>query len=176
MALWGKKASQEPVELAQEPSEDVVDEAPPRPEPKETPVTDPQQSHITIIRAGLHLTGKIETTDAIYVEGSIEGEVIASSVTVTEGATLSGTVSADFVRVLGTIQGKINCITLRVDTTGHVEGEVVHSVLVVEAGATIEGTVARRKTEPKATFLIQQPTAEMPRAPAIMNGLATVGR
>lgn len=97
----------------------------------------------TVIRAGLHLEGNIRTGDDILLEGSIRGDVVANSITVAAGATLSGTVSAAVIVVDGTIEGVVRCIKLQVNTTGSVSGEIHHSVLVVEAGAAIEGTVFR---------------------------------
>ncbi len=104
----------------------------------------------TVIRAGLHLEGNINTSDDILLEGSVRGEVTANSITVAEGATLQGTISAAVVVVDGTVEGVVRCIKLQVNTTGAVSGEIHHSVLVVEAGAAIEGTVFRsdRHLEP----------------------------
>jgi cytoskeletal protein CcmA (bactofilin family) len=99
----------------------------------------------TIIRAGLHLEGSIKTADDILLEGTLRGEVVANSITIAAGATLSGSVSASVIVVDGSLDGVVRCIKLQVNTTGAVSGEIHNKVLVVESGAVIEGSVFRNE-------------------------------
>jgi cytoskeletal protein CcmA (bactofilin family) len=97
----------------------------------------------TIIRSGLHLQGNIRTTSDILLEGSIEGEVVANTVTIAAGAKLVGNVTASVIVVDGSLEGVVACVKLQVNTTGKVAGELHQRVLVVEAGASVEGSVFR---------------------------------
>lgn len=128
----------------------------------------------TVIRAGLHLDGNIRTANDILLEGSVRGEVIANSITVAAGATLSGNVSATVIVVDGVVEGVVRCLKLQVNTTGTVSGEIHHSILVVEAGAAIEGTVFRtdRVVEEPAPVVSMQQYIPAPVAPAPVQAVA----
>lgn len=98
---------------------------------------------ITVIRSGAVFNGRMRTSDDVHIEGVIEGELYANSVTVAEGAVIRGTISADLVRVRGTVEGTVECVKLQIDCTGHVSGDIHHALMVVEAGAIIDGNVYR---------------------------------
>ena len=113
----------------------------------------------TIIRAGLQIDGNIKTSSDILLEGEINGEVRANSITVAAGSRLKGSIFAAMVIVDGEVEGIVKCMKLQVNTTGSVSGEIYHSILVVEAGGKIDGKIVRQeKEQPTATRLISDET------------------
>lgn len=115
-------------------------------EEKEEEMIGLKDSHLTIVRSGVMITGELSSSDDILIEGEVNGNIRANNVVVAQGATVVGTVDAAVITVNGRLHGEVSCTRLQVNTNGIVEGNITHSVLVVEAGANIEGTVNVRKS------------------------------
>jgi cytoskeletal protein CcmA (bactofilin family) len=56
---------------------------------------------------------------------------------------MRGTITAETVRVCGTVQGEIKAATVALEKTARVTGNIVHQTLSIEAGAYFEGQCHR---------------------------------
>ena len=97
----------------------------------------------SIISANLHIVGNLKTDGEIQIDGVIEGDVTAHSLTVGGHARVSGEVTGAEVVVHGHISGKITSKNVRLAKTAKVVGDIFHEVLAIEAGAHIEGQLRR---------------------------------
>ncbi len=97
----------------------------------------------SIISANLHIVGNLKTEGEIQVDGIIDGDVTAQSLTVGAHARIAGELVADDIIVHGQISGKITARQVRLVKTAKVVGDIVHEVLAIEAGAHIEGQLRR---------------------------------
>jgi cytoskeletal protein CcmA (bactofilin family) len=104
----------------------------------------------SIISANLHIVGNLKTEGEIQVDGVIDGDVSAQSLTIGAHARIAGELMADDVIVHGQISGKISARQVRLAKTAKVVGDIVHEVLSIEAGAHIEGQLRRLDEEPRA--------------------------
>ena len=69
------------------------------------------------------------------------------------GSRIEGSISAETVRVSGTVHGQIKAKTVAMDKTAKVVGDVIHENLTMEAGAFLEGGVRRiEKPDPSASI------------------------
>ena len=93
----------------------------------------------SVINPELKVVGDLHCTGEVRIEGTVEGQITAQTVTVGEGAQVSGPIRADMVRVSGSINGQIEGNTVILASTASVNGDVVHKSLSVEAGAQLEG-------------------------------------
>lgn len=103
----------------------------------------------SIISANLHIVGNLKTEGEIQVDGVIDGDVAAQSLTVGAHARIAGELTADDIVVHGSISGKISARQVRLAKTAKVVGDIVHEVLAIEAGAHIEGQLRRLDEEPR---------------------------
>jgi cytoskeletal protein CcmA (bactofilin family) len=97
----------------------------------------------SIISANLHIVGNLKTDGEIHIDGVIEGDVTAHSLTVGGHARVSGELTCAEVVVHGHIAGKITSKNVRLAKTAKVVGDIFHEVLAIEAGAHIEGQLRR---------------------------------
>jgi cytoskeletal protein CcmA (bactofilin family) len=103
----------------------------------------------SIISSNLHIVGNLKTEGEIQVDGIIDGDVTAVSLTVGAHARIAGELVADDIIVHGQISGKISARQVRLAKTAKVVGDIVHEVLAIEAGAHIEGQLRRLDEQPK---------------------------
>jgi len=104
----------------------------------------------SIISANLHIVGNLKTEGEIQVDGVIDGDVTAVSLTVGAHARIAGELVADDIIVHGQISGKISARQVRLAKTAKVVGDIVHEVLAIEAGSHIEGQLRRLDEEVKS--------------------------
>jgi cytoskeletal protein CcmA (bactofilin family) len=102
---------------------------------------------LSIISAGTTVSGDIECSGVLKVEGRIEGSVTrARQVMLAKEGTIHGDVTANEVVVGGLIDGAVTASErLELQTTAVVNGEIATRSIVVMEGARINGGV--RMTE-----------------------------
>ena len=98
----------------------------------------------SILSSDLEITGNIKTTGDVQIEGKIDGDIRAHLLTVGEGATVKGEISADDVVVNGRVIGRVRGLKVRLTSTARVEGDVIHKTIAIESGAHFEGSVQRQ--------------------------------
>lgn len=108
--------------------------ASPRPEP-------------SVISANTQIDGSISTTDELYVQGKVEGDVRATSVIVCEGGMVRGDIKADSIAVYGVVTGNLNGGHVLLCAGCTVDGEIRHAGLGIDPGANFEGTIRRVAVE-----------------------------
>ncbi|MCI2398499.1 polymer-forming cytoskeletal protein [Aliiroseovarius subalbicans] len=110
---------------------------PPPPAPKAKPPASSLSSDLVI-------KGNLKSTGDILVEGTVEGDIRAHTLTVGEGATVKGEVTADDVVINGRIIGRLRGLKVRLTSTARVEGDIIHKTIAIESGAHFEGSVQRQ--------------------------------
>ena len=94
---------------------------------------------VSVISKALKITGQLESTEDIHIEGEVDGDVRGVSVKVGQTAKIKGTVYGDEVEVAGTVNGKIEARKVVLTSTAHMSGDVVHQDLRIDSGAHIDG-------------------------------------
>ena len=132
----------------------------------------------SIVSADMKIVGSVESAGDIQIDGVIEGDVSSRTLTVSDTATVRGSVAADTVRVAGTVKGGINAKSVTLTRTAKVEGDIVHQALAIESGASFEGQCKRmdgERIEPHKIALLTDGTADRRPDPAALGkSLATV--
>ena len=127
-ALKGKASEQPP------PSERIV------------PTDDLTNNEQLVIGLGLKVTGNIETSAALKIDGEVHGEISASKVWVTEKARITGGIIADEIVVEGVLMGTARGKRVLLRATCRVEADIFHESLIIEDDATFEGRMLRSKS------------------------------
>jgi len=107
--------------------------------PPTNEIATPQTRVVSVISKALKITGQLESTEDIQVDGEVDGDVRGISVKIGSNAKVKGTVYGDTVELAGTIDGKIEAKNVVLTSTAHMSGDVVHQDIKIESGAYIDG-------------------------------------
>lgn len=121
----------------------------------------------SIISGDLKITGNLESSGDIQVDGVVKGDISSRTLTVGEEADVDGSISADSVRVCGHVKGEIKSTSVILAKTAKVEGDIAHESLAIEAGAYIEGNIRRLEPDSgsdESKVSVIKPVSEEPKA------------
>jgi cytoskeletal protein CcmA (bactofilin family) len=141
------------------------------------PLRQAQATTPSIIAEGTVIMGGIKTVGDIQIDGRVEGDLHAASVTLGHAAELIGDLFAEHATVRGHVQGNVFASHASLATGAHVNGNLLCRTFEVETGARLEGncrhvddplTAAQRRPEPSraqanimpsATYANERPAA-----------------
>ncbi len=98
-------------------------------------------SMASVISKALKITGELESTEDIQIDGQIEGDVRGVGVKIGQNARVKGTVYGDEVELAGTIEGRIESKKVILAGTARMTGDVWHQEIKIESGAYISGNL-----------------------------------
>jgi cytoskeletal protein CcmA (bactofilin family) len=104
--------------------------------------TDPAQEAApkpSLIGENLLVRGTLESSGAVHIDGTVDGDVQAASIVVNEKGAVTGNMVADAIGVHGFVRGNIEARIVELEATAHVIGDTTHQVLRVERGACLDG-------------------------------------
>lgn len=102
----------------------------------------------SVLSANTEMKGSIATTDELYIQGKLEGDVRATSIIVCEGGVVKGDITADSITVYGSVAGNLYGGHVRLCAGAVVDGEIRHLTLGIDTGANFEGSIRRVAAEP----------------------------
>ncbi|HWF64185.1 MAG TPA: polymer-forming cytoskeletal protein [Rhizomicrobium sp.] len=95
----------------------------------------------SVISKALKITGELESTEDIQIDGQIEGDVRGVGVKIGQNARVKGTVYGDEVELAGTIEGRIEAKKVILAGTARMTGDICHQDIKIESGAYINGSL-----------------------------------
>ena len=102
----------------------------------------------SILSADLHVKGNLESGGDVQIDGAIDGDISSRTITVSETATVKGSIAAETARICGLVEGGITARTVTLARTARVLGDIAHQSLAIEAGAVFEGHARRMDVNP----------------------------
>ncbi|MBI1365406.1 MAG: polymer-forming cytoskeletal protein [Alphaproteobacteria bacterium] len=93
----------------------------------------------SIISADVVMRGNINSAGEVQFDGSLEGDIKATSLIIGEKASVKGEIVCENVTVRGRVEGGIRAHQVQLAATAHIQGDILHSSLSVESGAHFEG-------------------------------------
>jgi cytoskeletal protein CcmA (bactofilin family) len=109
--------------------------------PKPTPIIKQGAPMASVISKALKITGELESTEDIQIDGQIEGDVRGVGVKIGQAAKVKGTVYGDEVELAGTIEGRIEAKKVILAGTARMTGDIAHQDIKIESGAYINGSL-----------------------------------
>jgi len=105
----------------------------------------------TVIAKGLKIVGSVTAEGLVEVNGQVDGELHCTSLIISRGAHVAGTIAAGRVVVDGRVEGPIQGDDVILKSQAHVVGDIHHQSLSIESGAFFDGRSvharARQATE-----------------------------
>ena len=93
----------------------------------------------TVIAKALKIVGSVTAEGLVEVNGQIDGELHGTSLVISHGAEVAGTVTAERVVVDGKVEGPIQGGDVVLKSKAHVIGDIQHQSLAIEKGAYFDG-------------------------------------
>jgi len=119
----------------------------------------------SIISADVMMHGNVNSAGEIQFDGTLEGDIKASSLIIGEKASVKGEVICETVTVRGRVEGGIRSKSVSLASTAHIQGDILHSSLSVETGAHFEGN-CRHSDDPLSDSSAKDFRRARPSAPA----------
>jgi cytoskeletal protein CcmA (bactofilin family) len=94
----------------------------------------------SIVSGDLCVTGSLNTTGDMQIDGIVEGDVRSVGLVIGEKAEVHGEIWAEDLTVRGKVVGRIYARKVLLAATCHVEGDILHESFAVENGAFFEGS------------------------------------
>jgi len=99
-------------------------------------------STFSMLGADTVITGNIEATVDLHVDGHVTGDIACSSLVQGEGSEVIGAITAETVRIAGLVRGTIAARDVVILRTARIEGDVAYDALTIEQGARLEGRLS----------------------------------
>ena len=97
----------------------------------------------SLINGDLQVAGNLRSQSEVRVDGNVDGDVFAHSLTIGEKGTINGEIVADDVVVGGRVNGRIRARKVQLGKSAHVIGDIWYELLEVDSGALVEGHCKR---------------------------------
>lgn len=98
----------------------------------------------SVISIDMQICGGLKSTGRIHIDGHVESDVQADSITIGQTGVVIGNVRANSIKVLGRLQGDVACKSVTFGKTAEVHGVVMHEVVEIEAGAKMSITLRQQ--------------------------------
>ena len=119
----------------------------------------------SVISKALKITGQLESTEDIQIDGEIDGDVRGVGVKIGNNAKVKGNVYGDEVELAGTVEGKIEARKVVLTRTAHMSGDVIHQDITIESGAFIDGhcrpEFGKNESKTNGTLAYKAPSAAL---------------
>jgi cytoskeletal protein CcmA (bactofilin family) len=86
----------------------------------------------------MQITGTLRSSGQIQIDGIVNGDVIAQSITVGQTGTVIGKLIAAEIHVCGTVHGALESDAISLSRSARVYAQISHAGLSVADGAVLE--------------------------------------
>ncbi|WP_379923020.1 polymer-forming cytoskeletal protein [Erythrobacter sp. R86502] len=99
-------------------------------------------STFSVIGADVTITGNINASADLHIDGTIDGDITCASLVQGEKSIISGAVIAESARLAGKVSGSITARELVILKSARIDGDVHYDALTIEQGAEVDGRFA----------------------------------
>ena len=92
----------------------------------------------TIISSGSTIEGRITTPNIISVSGLVKGELNASEIVIEKEGSVSGSIFAEHLIIIGNFQGEVSANKITIASTGSVKGDLSYKRVAIDDGAILD--------------------------------------
>lgn len=96
---------------------------------------------LSVIARDLQITGALRSDGEIQVDGIVNGDITAPSITIGQTGTVIGRLAAAEIRIWGTVHGELDADHISLARSARVYAQLRHAGLTIEEGAVLEQQV-----------------------------------
>jgi cytoskeletal protein CcmA (bactofilin family) len=134
----------------------------------DTPMRRGEQVTLSIIAAGMTITGDLTTDGVVKIEGRVQGTVRAGQqVLISKGGQVQGDINTKEAVVGGEVNGAIRAEDrVEVQATAVIEGDILTRRILVMEGGRVNGEMKVGETESRAAKSAANPASTYSSAPS----------
>ena len=118
-----------------------------------------QAERVVTIGESVVLKGDISDCDKAEICGQFEGTIVASSIQISEGGSVKGTIECEELSIAGSVDGKVTSTkSLEIKATGKITGEILYKELLVTSGGEISGSIEKQKVAESPATITTRPS------------------
>ena len=102
----------------------------------------------SLLGRDLIITGDIKTDGEVQIDGRLDGNLTAGTVTIGEQGAVNGKIIATNVHVRGKVTGKVDANVVELTDTANVQADLIQDQLMIANGAFFDGKCARKSATP----------------------------
>lgn len=99
----------------------------------------------TVIGAGCHLTGNIDTDHTVQIHGTITGNINAETIIIGRGGKVIGDISAKTLFLHGSLKGNATINTVNVFANAEMSGTLYYKTLNITGNTGLECKLEKKK-------------------------------
>lgn len=99
----------------------------------------------TVIGAGCHLTGNINTDHTVQIHGTVTGNVTAETIIIGRGGNIIGDISAKTLFLHGSLKGNATINTVNVFANAEMTGTLYYKTLNITGNNGLECKLEKKK-------------------------------
>lgn len=103
----------------------------------------------SLIAKGFIVTGNITDGHCIEIEGTVNGDVGANSITIRENGVVNGNIKCKILNIKGIFKGNATAEKINISDTSTISGILEYNLLSVDYGANINCELKRVQQEQK---------------------------
>ncbi|MBL1422073.1 MAG: polymer-forming cytoskeletal protein [Alphaproteobacteria bacterium] len=103
----------------------------------------PQNESVTFIGNDIIVTGSLQSSGEIIIEGTIEGDVRAQKIVIKNNANVTGELASEELVIHGRVNGVVRGLKILLASDCILNGDILHETLSIESGAQFEGSCKR---------------------------------
>ena len=92
----------------------------------------------TVISSGSTIEGRITSPNIISVSGLVKGELNASEIVIEKEGSVSGSIFAEHLIIVGNFQGEVSANKITIASTGSVKGDLSYKRVAIDDGAILD--------------------------------------
>lgn len=102
----------------------------------------------SLLSQDLVITGDLKTDGEVQIDGRLDGNLTAGTITIGENGAVNGKIVATSVVIRGKVTGKIDASSIELTETANVQADLLQDKLIVANGAFLDGKCNRKTTTP----------------------------
>ena len=103
----------------------------------------------TVVGAGCHIKGNIETDHTVQIHGTVNGNINAETIIIGRGGHVIGDISARTLFLHGSLRGNATINTVNVFSNAKMSGTLFYNTLNITGNTGLECKLERKKDKQK---------------------------
>ena len=101
-------------------------------------------TNMSFIGREITITGNIAGSGNLHIDGTVEGDVAATTLILGSEGKVRGNIVADSAQIAGSVEGTVAAKSLVIEATARIDGDLSYDAVSVASGAQVDGRVKRQ--------------------------------